>query len=217
MGQIAKWGTRLGAFDVRYKPRSSVKGQVLADFVAEFSLKGEMVCQLKHRLWKVHVYGASNAKRAGARIVIITPEGILLEHSFRSGFNASNNEAEYEALLARLKVVSRLEARDMEIYLDSQLVVNQVQGSFKTRDPRMKAYLELVKQTISNFCTVKVIQVARAQNRHANSFATLASSIAEQIPRLIRVEFVPEPSIKVVGDEGAARVEVTTVITLEPS
>ena len=64
---------------------------------------------------------------------------------------------------------------------------------------------------------VKVIQVARAQNRHANSFATLASSIAKDIPRLIRVELIPEPSIKVVGSEGAAKVEVTAVATLGPS
>ena len=109
-GRIAKWGTRLGAFDVRYKPRSAVKGQVLADFVAEFSPKGEMVCQLERRPWKVHVDGASSVKGAGAGIVIITPEGILLEHSFRLGFNASNNEAEYEALLVGLRAVSRLEA-----------------------------------------------------------------------------------------------------------
>ena len=66
----------------------------------------------------------------------------------------------------------------------------------------MKAYLELVKQTISNFCTVKVIQVARAQNSHADSLTTLASSIAEEIPLLIRVELVPKPSIKVAGDDG---------------
>ena len=64
---------------------------------------------------------------------------------------------------------------------------------------------------------VKVIQVARARNRHADSLTTLASSIAEDIPRLIRVEFVPQPSIKVAGNEGAARVEVTTVATLGPS
>ena len=109
---------------MRYKPRSAVKGQVLADLVAEFSLKGEMVCQVEHRPWKVHVDGASNAKGAGAEVVIITPEGILLEHSFRMGFNAFNNEAEYEALLAGLRVVSRLEARDVEIYFDSRLIVN---------------------------------------------------------------------------------------------
>ena len=59
--------------------------------------------------------------------------------------------------------------------------------------------------------------MARAQNRHANSLATLASLIAKDIPRLIRVELVPEPSIKVVGSEGAAKVEVTAVATLGPS
>ena len=57
-------------------------------------------------------------------VVIITPEGILLEHSFRLRFNASNNKAEYEALLAGLRAVSRLEARDVEIYSDLRLVVN---------------------------------------------------------------------------------------------
>ena len=146
-GWIAKWGTRLEAFDVRYKPRSSIKGQVLANFVAEFSPKnqGEMVCQLGYRPWKVYVDGASSAIGAGAKIVIITPEGMLLEHSFRLGFNASNNEAEYEVLLAGLRAVSRLEARDVEIYLNSWLIVNQVQGNFEARDPRMKAYLELAK------------------------------------------------------------------------
>ena len=125
-GRIAKWGTQLGAIDVRYKPRSSVKGQVLANFVVEFSPKGEMVCQLEHRLWKVHVDRASRAKGAGVGIVIITPEGILLEHSFQLGFNASNNEVEYEALLVELRAVSRLEAQDVEVYSDSRLVVNQV-------------------------------------------------------------------------------------------
>ena len=147
----------------------------------------------------------------------MTPEGILLEHSFRLGFNASNNEAKYEALLVGLRAVSRLEAQDVEVYSDSRLIVNQVQGSFEARDPRMKAYLDLVKQVMDGFCTVKVIKVARAQNRHADSLATLALSIAKDIPRLIRVELVPEPSIKVAGNKGAARVEVTTVATLGPS
>ena len=67
---------------------------------------------------------ASDSLGAGARIVVITPEGIKLEHSFRLGFKASNNEAEYEALLARLTVVSDLSAKDVEVYSDSRLVVN---------------------------------------------------------------------------------------------
>ena len=60
----------------------------------------------------------------GVGIVIITPEGIQLEHSFKLGFRASNNEAEYEALLAGLRTVLGMSVRDVEIYSDSRLVVS---------------------------------------------------------------------------------------------
>ena len=131
--RIAKWGTWLGSFYIRYKTRSSAKGQVLTDFVAEFSPKneGEMVCQVECRPWKVFVVGTLSVMGASAGIVIITPEGIRLEHSFRLGFRASNNETEYEALLAGLRIVLGMGARYVEIYSDSRLVVSQVQGSFE--------------------------------------------------------------------------------------
>ena len=119
-GRIAKWGTRLGSFDIRYKPRSSVKGQVLTDFVAKFSMRTEreIVCQVEVHPWKVFVDGVSSALGAGARIVIITLEGIKLEHSFRLGFRASNNEVEYEALLAKLRVVLDLSSQEVEVCLN---------------------------------------------------------------------------------------------------
>ena len=119
---------------------------------------------------------ASSTSGARVGIVVITLEGIKLEHSFRLGFKASNNEAEYEALFAGLRVVSDLGANEVEIYSDSRLVVNQVQGSFKAVDPWMMEYLQLVKQTVGHFQKVRVIQVARGQNRHADSLAILASS-----------------------------------------
>ena len=67
-GRIAKWGTQLGSLDIRCKPRSSVKGQVLADFVVEFSLKKEleMVCHVEVHLWKVFMDSKSSAMGAGA-------------------------------------------------------------------------------------------------------------------------------------------------------
>ena len=75
----------------------------------------------------------------------------------------------------------------MEIYSDSRLVVNQVQGNFEARDSRMKAYLQAVKEIMNKFGTAKVAQVGRAQNRHADSLATLASSMTEEVSRLIKV------------------------------
>ena len=127
--------------------------------------------------------GASNAMGAGARIVIITPEGIRLEHSFRLGFKASNNEAKYEALIFELKTFLDLGARDVEVYSDLRLVVNQVQGSFEARDSWMKEYLKVAKQIMAKFSTTSVTWVARGRNRHADSLATLASAMTEDIPR----------------------------------
>ena len=89
--------------------------------------------------------GASSAMGAGVGIVIITLKGIRLEHSFRLGFRATNNEAEYKALLAGLRTILGMGARDVEVNSDSRLVVSQVQGSFEARDSRMKEYLQAVK------------------------------------------------------------------------
>ena len=89
--------------------------------------------------------GASSTMGASDGIVIITLEGVQLEHSFRLGFRASNNEAEYEALLIGLRTVLGMNARDVEIYSNSRLVVSQVQGSFEAKESRMKEYLQLVK------------------------------------------------------------------------
>ena len=61
----------------------------------------------------------------------------------------------------------------------------------------MMEYLRLVKQTMNRFLSVRVFQVARGQNWHTNSLATLASSLIKEVPRLIKVELVVEPSISV--------------------
>ena len=73
----------------------------------------KVVCHVDVHPWKVFVDGASSAMRAGARIVIITLKGIRLDHSFRLGFRASNNEAKYEALLAGLKAILDMGAQEV--------------------------------------------------------------------------------------------------------
>lgn len=65
----------------------------------------EVICHVDCRLWKVFIDDASSAMEAGAGILIVTPEGIRLEHSFRLGFRASNNEAEYKAIFTGFRVV----------------------------------------------------------------------------------------------------------------
>lgn len=74
---------------------------------------------------------ASSAMGAGVSIVLISLEGVKVEHSFKLGFRASNNEAEYEALIVGLRAVLSLGATNLEVYSDSRLVVSQVEGTFE--------------------------------------------------------------------------------------
>ena len=90
-GRIAKWGTKLGAYDVKYMPQTAIKGQILTDFVAEFtegtSEKEEAVMGILIMLaiivppWEVYMNGASNRKGAGIGIVLVTPEKLIVEKS----------------------------------------------------------------------------------------------------------------------------------------
>lgn len=142
--RIAKWETRLGTFDIRYKQRNCIKGQVLADFVAKFTPTPGItigVWQVLVQPWRVFVDGASNIMGSGVEIV--TPEGLRLEKSLRLCFQASNNEAEYKAFITGLRVAQKLGAEEVEIFSNLRLVVSQVEGSFKEKDPRMSWYLKL--------------------------------------------------------------------------
>ena len=123
----------LGAYDVRYMPRTAIKGQVVADFVAEFIEsvvdKGKGILETMTisisviPTWEVYNDGAANQRGAGVGIVLITPEKLVMEKSLRLGFPAMNNEAEYEALLVRMAMVNKLKGEVIEVYSDSRLVV----------------------------------------------------------------------------------------------
>lgn len=82
------WKT-LGSFDIRYKPRSAIKGQVLANFVVKFSsTSGDAckVCQISIWPWKFYVDGALNTWDSDIVIVLESPEGVRIEHSLKLGF-----------------------------------------------------------------------------------------------------------------------------------
>ena len=87
-----------------------------------------------------------------------------------------------------------------------------MQGSFEARDSRMKEYLRVVKQIIGKFYMANVTQVTREKNRHADSLATLASEMMEDIPRLIKVELITKLSIGTTAD-GATRVDMIAITT----
>ena len=87
--------------------------------------------------WKVYIDGAANHRRFEVGLVLISPESIAIEKSLRLGFSATNNEAEYKALLAGMNMVQKMGGKTMEVFSDSRLVMGQVRGELEARDLKM--------------------------------------------------------------------------------
>ena len=150
----------MGAFDIKYMPRTPIKGQILADLVTEFAEGPAENESKEHRMgeksvglvtaqeplpWKVYVDRVANQKRSGMGLVLISPEKLIMEKSLRLDFSATNNEAKYEALLEGMSMVQRMGGKSAIMFLDSKLVVGQVKGKLEARDERMQGYLTRIK------------------------------------------------------------------------
>ena len=143
--------------------------------------------------WEVYVDGASNQKGSGIGLVLISPEKVIIEKSLRLDFSATNNEAEYETLLIGMAMVQRMGGKSVKLFSDSRLVVSQVKGEFKAKDERMQGYLSQVKYLQPKFDSFDLLHVPRNGNAYADSLAMLATSSAQDLPRVIFVEDLYKP------------------------
>ena len=128
-------------------------------------------------------------------LVLVSPESITIEKSLRLGFSATNNEAEYEALLEGMSMVRKLAGRAVNMFSDSRLVIGQVNGELEPRDERMQGYLSQVKHLQSHFDSFSLLHILRSGNTHVDSLATLATSLAQSLPWVILVEDLCKPSV----------------------
>ena len=147
-------------FDIKYMPRTSIKGQVLADLVVEFAECPEEMDVENRNMgersvgvvfvqcpmpWELYVDEAANQRGSGVGLVLMSPEKITIEKSLRLSFSATNNEAEYEALLMGMAMVQKMGGKAVKVFSDSKLVVGQVRGDLEARDSRMQEYLCQIK------------------------------------------------------------------------
>ena len=189
-------------------PRTSIKGQVLADLVTEFTeppieeLESaenmdeklvDTISQYRLPAWEVYEDRASNQKGSGIGLVLISPEKVIIEKSLRLDFSATNNEAEYETLLIGMAMVQRMSGKSVEVFLDSRLV-SQVKGEFEAKDERMQGYLSQVKCLRSKLDSFYLLHIPKNGNAHTDSLAMLATSSAQDLPRVILVEDLYKPT-----------------------
>ena len=124
-----------------------------------------------------------------------SPEGIDIEYALIFGFQASNNEAEYEAVIAGLNLTHSLEVDQLEVCSDSQLVVIQIEDTYEAKSGRMILYLQKVRDLLKKFVQVQVRHVPRAENSRADALAKLATALQKDLSRSTHVEYLAKPSI----------------------
>ncbi|KAG7579216.1 Reverse transcriptase domain [Arabidopsis thaliana x Arabidopsis arenosa] len=173
----------------------SMKAQVLADFLTELPVLGTIEATRESDLETVCRWIFIKTG-SGVGIKLESPTLEILEQSFRLLFNASNNEAEYEALIAGLRLAQGVGAEEVVAYCDSQLVVNQFNGDYEAKDLRMEAYLEVVKGLSKDFKKFELIRIPRGENTTADALVALASTSDPELKRIIPVECIAERSIK---------------------
>ncbi|KAL5552844.1 hypothetical protein UlMin_040245 [Ulmus minor] len=154
-----------------------------------------IIIPTKFPLKQLYVDGSSTETSSGAGIILVSPDGVKLSFAVRFKFKATNNQAEYEALLSGLRLAKEVSARHLTIYNDSQLVVSQVNSEFQAKGEKMASYLEKAKEAMNQFDTVTIIQVPGAENTNADALARLATGLEERLLKTVPIKILEVPSI----------------------
>ncbi|KAL0394642.1 UNVERIFIED_CONTAM: hypothetical protein Slati_4430400 [Sesamum latifolium] len=156
--------------------------------MAEISMKDTS----QDQVWLLHVDGSSTMQGSGAGIVITSPQGEDLEFAIKFSFKASNNEAEYEALVIGMRMAHEAGARHLLAYSDSQLIVKKVQGTYEAKEESMIQYLQQIMELKTSFEHFQIIQIPREENIKADCLSKLASNLEDCRTRHITIQYLPK-------------------------
>ncbi|XP_071694275.1 uncharacterized protein [Rutidosis leptorrhynchoides] len=219
-GRLALWAVELCAYQISYLPHSAVKGQVLVDYLTEMTRELEVINKrtvlkpVVGETWDFFTDGASCAEGAGAGLVLASPSGEEHTYALRFNFDVTNNEAEYEALLAGVNIARKMSITKLRAFTDSQLVANQFNDSFEAHDSSMQKYLQLLKELAEHFEHFELSQVPRSQNKKADALSKLAALKFSHFQKQVWVEELPSKSID--NDLMVASVEEEQPNWMEP-
>ncbi|KAH7847405.1 hypothetical protein Vadar_025703 [Vaccinium darrowii] len=180
-GRIGKWIVSLIEFNLEYVPQKSVKGQALANFLADHPNGIETpeiadVDIITIKPWKMWFDGSKTSQMAGIGVVLESPQGLKTKFGFQiNEGECTNNQAEYEALVMGLELLLALKVDIVEVFGDSQLVINQVKGEFGCHSVGLKPYHQYVKLLIKQFHMITFTYVPRFFNEEADAVAQRAS------------------------------------------
>ncbi|XP_073152958.1 uncharacterized protein [Henckelia pumila] len=167
-GRLVKWSVELGEYDIEYQPRKAIKAEALSDFLTEVATFGQ------EEVWRVFVDGANSVGGSGVGVILVSPTQEKIKIAIKLDFQASNNEAEYEAVIAGMKQAREVGVSHIIIYSDSQLVVQQVKKTFCTREEKLIKYCKVIEELEAGFVTWSIEQIPGEDNMEADALAKRA-------------------------------------------
>jgi ribonuclease HI len=175
-GRMCKWSLTLVEFHLLYVPQKAIKGQALADFLADHPCEdvpneAQYVALVP---WKFYFDGSRAEQGAGVGIILESPQGVKTQLAFRVEKVCSNNHVEYEALVLGLEILLQMGIKNVTIFGDSQLVINQVKRQYKCESVLLAPYLVSAQQLLQEFQECTLLHIHREENHEANRMAQVA-------------------------------------------
>ncbi|RVW71025.1 Retrovirus-related Pol polyprotein from transposon 297 [Vitis vinifera] len=201
VGRLMRWLVLLTEFDIHYVTQKSIRGSIVADHLASLPVSDaraidddfpdeDVAAVTSLSGWRMYFDGAANHSGYGIGVLLISPHGDHIPRSVRLAFSdrhpATNNIVEYEACILGLETALELGIGQMEVFGDSNLVLRQIQGEWKTRDVKLKPYHAYLELLVGRFDDLRYTHLPRAQNQFADALATLASMIDIPVDATVR-------------------------------
>ena len=187
--RIARWIVLLQQYNLAYVSQKAVKGQALANFLAnhpapsdwEFSddFPDEDVFYIEVMPpWMIFFNGAARREVTGIGVVFVSPQRQILLYSFTLSEFCSNNVAEYQALIIGLQMAIEMGISQLEIFGDSKLVINQILEQYDVKKNDLIPYCKYTKKLLANFKAIMLEHIPRKENKQADALANLATALA---------------------------------------
>jgi ribonuclease HI len=198
--RITKWVAELSGYHITFEPRTSIKSQVLADFIVDWTGPITQQDEPVGKVWTIHYDCAWCHAGAGAAAVITSPTGVKHRYAAHLSFalesdRCTNNVAEYEAIILGLRKLRVLGVTTCIIKTDSKVFAGQVEKEYSAKDPALMQYLMAVRSLERQFKGFTLQHVDRAKNEEADTLAKAAAR-GEALPSDVFYHVIGTPAVR---------------------
>jgi ribonuclease HI len=198
--RITKWAAKLSGYHITFEPRTTIKSQVLSDFIVDWTGPTWQQEESLEKVWTIHCDDAWCHAGAGTMAIITSPTGVKYRYAARLSFTlesdrCTNNIVEYEVVILGLRKLRALSVTTCIARTDSKVVAGQVEKEYSTKDPALMQYLTAVRNLEKQFKGFTLQHVDHTKNEEADALAKVAAK-CEALPSDVFYHFIGTPAVR---------------------